>query len=203
MILNPSKCHVMFTSFQRVQPTPPTFNIGLKLLGIHVQQNLKWDTQIVSMCKTFNRKLYFLRQLKRFRIPTNDLKTLYIQYVRPALEYASPVWFSGLTKKQVECLEKLQRKAFRIILTSEYCRIHSYTDICVLLNIPPMSDRLEKVSINVGKSIINSSRYRDWLPPCRNNGLRNSNTLSTIRCRTNRYKISSIPSITKLINNNM
>ena len=53
MILNPSKCHVMFTSFQRVQPTPPTFNIGessinpttcLKPLGIHVQQNLKWDT---------------------------------------------------------------------------------------------------------------------------------------------------------------
>ena len=28
------------------------------------------------------------------------------------------LWFSGLTEKQVECLEILQRKAFRIILTS-------------------------------------------------------------------------------------
>ena len=60
----------------------PNFHIGdsvlaqsscVKLLGVHIQDNLKWDSQINNMCKGFTRKLYFLRQLKRCNIPVADL----------------------------------------------------------------------------------------------------------------------------------
>ena len=61
-----------------------------------IQSSIKWDTQVDYMCKAFNKKLIFLRQLKRCNIPINDLRTVYLQYVRPTLENASPAWFCGL-----------------------------------------------------------------------------------------------------------
>lgn len=209
MRLNPSKCHFMITNFQRVPPVPPTFRIGntsitqsncIKLLGIHVQDNLKWDSQVDAMCKSFQRKLYFLRLLKRSNLPIVDLKLVYVQYVRPSFEYSSQVWFSGLTKKQLECLERMQRKAFRIILTHTYCRDHSYSDICNELNIPPISERLESLLLKFGKSILNSSSLRGWLPPNRNNHLRNAAQLTAVKCRTSRYNNSCIPKLTSLLN---
>ena len=152
------------------------------------------------MCKSFNRKLYFLRQLKRCNIPVCDLRIVYIQYIRPVIEYASPVWFSGLTKKQLDCLEKLQKKAFRIILTYDYCINFSYELICREINIPPISQRLEKLTLNFGRSLLSSTKFRNWLPQIRNNNLRNSQHLTTVRCRTNRYKNSCIPSLTNSLN---
>ncbi len=68
MRLNPSKCQSMNFCFQRSPPVAPSFNIDgsfinqtdcLKILGVHVQSNLKWDTQIDQMCKSVNLKLQF------------------------------------------------------------------------------------------------------------------------------------------------
>ena len=82
----------------------PVFHIGdsvikqancIKLLGILVQEDLGRNTQVGSMCTKFNRKLFFLRMLKHCNLPRADLVTIYLQYVRPTLEYASPVWFCG------------------------------------------------------------------------------------------------------------
>ena len=130
----------------------------------------------------------------------NDLLTIYLQYIRPTLEYASPVWFCGLTKLQGKCLEKLQRKAFRIIFTIDYCKARSYSDICELHNIPALLHRLESLSLSFGKSLLESKTHRGWLPPLRNNSLRNANKLTSIRCRTNRYKCSAIPFLTSILN---
>ena len=63
MKLNPAKCQYMNISFQRNQPDPPTFDIldshinqtdCLKLLGIYIQSNLKWDSQVNNMYGNFN-----------------------------------------------------------------------------------------------------------------------------------------------------
>ena len=129
MHLNPTKCNFMTVCFQQ-PPVKPPFDIDnfrinqntcLKLLGVCVQENLKWDTQIDFMCKSFNHKLYFLRQLKRCTVSVCSLRLVYILYIRPVIEYAAPVWFSGLTKKQLECLERLQKRALRMILSYDYC----------------------------------------------------------------------------------
>ena len=109
MWLNPTKCKFMTFCFQRA-PVKPYFQIEnlpinqsacIKHLGVHCQENLKWDNQIDFMCKSFNRKLYFLRQLKRCNIPVCDLRIVYIQYIRPVIECASPVWFSGLRNNSI------------------------------------------------------------------------------------------------------
>ena len=155
------------------------------------------------LCKAFSRRLYFLRQLKRCGVSTPDLLNVYAQYVRPTLEYATPVWHSGLSKKQQGCLEQLQRKAFRIILSFDYCANYSYDEICVRVNTPPLFQRREELCSRFGRLLLNSDKFRHWLPPMRNNGLRNNDHLCTFRCRTTRYKCSTIPYLTDTINKHM
>ena len=160
MKINPPKCQALSICFQRTPAVPPSFHIGnsaitnscMKILGVHLQSNLKWDTQISSMCKAFNYKLYLLRQLKRCCNSIADLLSVYIMYVRPTIDYACPVWYSSLTKSQLGCLEKLQRKALRIILSYDYCETKSFAEIYSQLGLPAMDVRLEQLFVNFGKS---------------------------------------------------
>ena len=77
---------------------------------------------------------------------------------------------------------------------------HPYEQICNELNILPISQRLEKLTINFCTPLLNSNRFREWLPSTRNNSLRNANHLTAIKCRTNRYRDSCIPNWTRLLN---
>jgi len=56
-----------------------------------------------------------LKQLRRADVPTTDLLHFYTTVVRPVLEYACPVWHSGLTVAQSNMLESVQKRAIRIV----------------------------------------------------------------------------------------
>jgi len=43
----------------------------------------------------------------------------YISVVRPILEYACPVWHTGLTAAQSDTLESVQKRAMRIIYSDD------------------------------------------------------------------------------------
>ena len=206
MKLNPAKCQYMNICLQRNPAHIPPFVISdfqiqqtecMKLLGVYIQSDLKWDSQINNMCRNFNRRLYFLRQLKRSKVSVKNLLTVYVMYVRPTIEYACPVWYSGLSKAQFVTLERLQKKAFRIILAGS---VKPYKDICQEYGLPTITDRLEQLFLNFGKTLLDSKTYRHWLPQNRNNNLRNSNKMCTLRCRTSRYKNSCIPSLVDVLN---
>jgi len=59
--------------------------------------------------------LYFLKQLRRADVPTRDLLHFYSTVVRTVLEYACPVWHSGLTVAQSSLLESVQKRAICIV----------------------------------------------------------------------------------------
>ena len=135
--------------------------------------------------------------------PIKDLLTVYVMYVRPTIEYACPVWYSGLTKTHMVTLERLQKRAFRIILAGEPSTVKSYQEICQQCKLPSITERLEQLFIKFGKTLLESENYRHWLPPKRNNNLRNTNKMCPPKCRTGRYKNSCIPSLVEALNTNM
>ena len=100
MKLNPSKCLAMNVSFSRNQQLPGTYCIdntqlpwvsSAKILGVIIQSNLKWDGHVSEIRKKCNRKLYMFRSIKQHGLSVDDLKTVYIGYIRPVLEYCAPV----------------------------------------------------------------------------------------------------------------
>ena len=68
----------------------------VKLSGLNISSNLRWNCHVSEISRKFASRLYFLRQLKRANIPTKDVLTFYITCVRPVAEYACPVFHNAL-----------------------------------------------------------------------------------------------------------
>ena len=145
-----------------VATTPLESVTSLRLLGVTIQANLKWDSQVQHMISRASRRLYILCSLKRDGVSATDLVLIFIMYIRSLLEFAAPVWSSGRTVKQSESIEKVQRRALRMIVFPE--RAH-YADLLVMFNIPSPADRRTAILTSFGKTLLLSERHRNLLPP--------------------------------------
>ena len=95
--LNVAKCKEQRISFAKhsvdLEPilvNGEAINVAhtVKLLGLNISSDLRWNCHVSEISQKFASRLYFLRQLKRANIPTKDLLTFYITCVRPVAEYA-------------------------------------------------------------------------------------------------------------------
>ena len=116
------------------------------------------------MLKRANSPLYMLKVLKKFGLPTANLITVYIGYVRPVAEYAAPVWHPGLNDEQSASLERIQNRAFRIVFGSNFT---SYDDALKLCNIPTLQSRRISLCHTFASSLYYSNQFRQWLPATR------------------------------------
>ena len=96
-----------------------------KLLGLTIANNLKWNAHVKVVCKKVSTRLYFLRQLKRAKVPPKDL-LFYITCIRPVAEYACEAFHDTILKYLSDELEKLQKRACRVILPE--CRFNEALD---------------------------------------------------------------------------
>ena len=78
--------------------------------------------------------MHILRSLIPFRLPNDDLLLIYKGYIRPLVEYAVPVWHSGLTTAQTNKLEGIQKRALKLILGYRY---NSYANALVMTSLNP------------------------------------------------------------------
>ena len=68
-------------------------NTAAKLLGLTISDDLTWNAHVNEVVrKKASKKLYFLVQLKRSRLPPSDLVLLYLSCVRSTVDYAIPVF---------------------------------------------------------------------------------------------------------------
>ncbi|KAM3866247.1 G-protein coupled receptor 54-like [Diretmus argenteus] len=196
MALHPKKCKVMHFLSAKSHPPLPKLTINdlelqkvstLKILGIHIQSNLKWSQQVVHLCKKASQRLFLLRRLKNSAIPPDELTSIFTIYIRPTLEYAAPVWHSGLTGVQSKAIERVQRRAVRIILGRDFT---TYRDACSRLGHPLLSSRREDLTRAFATSLRRSDQFRSWLPPERGKIsqrlTRSSRNLDLAHCNTER-----------------
>ena len=199
----------MQVCFKKEVPAPPSLQIAgvelevvaeTKLLGLTIQSDLRWQTQINNMISKASRRLYMLSRLRRFGVPADDLASVYIGYVRQVCEYAAPVWHSNITADQSNQIERIQKRACRIILGSKY---DSYTETLRQLELQSLEDRRSHLCSQFAKKCVQSERYESWFPlNPRTHGmhLRRTNKYYVPKCNTNRYKNSAIPFLRDLLN---
>ena len=99
MELNAKKTKDMWITFKRSCPIPAPINIGptelerdsgFKLLGVYVQNDLKWNTHVSSIVSKACNRIHYLRVCRTAHLPRDIGLTTYITKIRPVLEYASP-----------------------------------------------------------------------------------------------------------------
>ena len=126
-----------------------------KLLGVTISNNLTWNEHFNEIIKKASKRLYFLSQLKRARVAKQDLVLFYTSCIRSILTYASPVFFDALPEYLKNELERIQKRALRII-----CPGHCYNDAMELANIVPISDYILEICKQTFDRIINDYGHR-------------------------------------------
>ena len=149
MKINESKTKELFISMKRPPATHPSLTINgksiervsnFKLLGIWMSDDLTWNEHVTHMLSRAAPKLYYLKQLKRAGLSVDDLIVYYRSVIRSSLEYASPVWNAGLTKKHSEDIERIQKRALKTIFPDS-----DYELALQISGLDQLCDRREKL----------------------------------------------------------
>ena len=92
----------------------------LKVLGIWLQEDLKWDYNTKQICIKAYSRMNILNRLKYVGIGESDLITIYKMFIRSMCEYCSSVFHSSLTQELSDKIEAIQSTALKIILADKY-----------------------------------------------------------------------------------
>jgi hypothetical protein len=120
----------------------------------------------------------------------------YVHVIRPVLEYACPVWHSGLTTEQTDLLENVQKRALRIIYGDCFASA-TYCDYCCEIDILTLADRRQRLSHKFFQKMRHPSCCIHHLVPEKRDEslrsrLRNSFQYQVPFARTEKYKKSFI-----------
>jgi hypothetical protein len=116
--IQPKKCKELRISFKKKHGTYENITINgnttdvvrsVKILGVTLQSILKWNEHINNIVKKASKRLYFLSQLKRAKVPSNDLVNFYVTCIRSLLLYSCQVFHFNLP----EFLNRLCWNEFR------------------------------------------------------------------------------------------
>ena len=139
-----------------------------------------------------------LRNLKKLGAGFGDLKDVYEEQCRSVMEMAVPAWSAGLTKCESNQIERVQRAALAIILGEEY---DSYSKALKTLKIETLVERRELLCLTFAKKTYMNDKFKHWF--VENDGPQSENKLKEVKARTRRYRNSSIPYLTGLLNKHL
>ncbi|CAB4007131.1 Hypothetical predicted protein, partial [Paramuricea clavata] len=169
MAIHPNKTKVMLIgSRQKLSTINEPLNVSIcgttisqttceKLLGVHMDDSLTWNTHISHVIKKYNNKLELVKRAKPYLTP-KLLLLLYNSIAKPTLEYCCSVW-GNCSTDALGRVTSAQKRAARILLNADYT-IPSIT-LFKEINLIPIHDTIcHRILLQTFKCIHNIS------PPC-------------------------------------
>ena len=81
----------------------------LDFLSTSIRSDLRWNDQVFNVSKEAAKCLGFLKRYKKHFTPS-DLRTIYVTYIRPKMEYNSHLWV-GASKSVFDFVDRIQSRA--------------------------------------------------------------------------------------------
>ena len=163
------------------------------MLGVTIRDDFKWNDHISNVTSKAAKRLYLLSQLKRAGICASDLVLFYCSTIRSVLEYAWQVFHSSLPYYLSEELERIQKRALRIIFPYA-----SYNSALKEAGILSLYDRRASLSFDLFNDIVLDINHKlaGLLPPkaVHHTQLRSNRKFNVPVCKTDRLKKSFIVS---------
>ena len=88
----------------------------MKLLGVIITNDLKWHENTHNITKKAFSRLWVLRILRNMGASKSTLLDVYMKQIRSVVEYAAKVWDAGLTRDNINHIERVQKSVFCVIL---------------------------------------------------------------------------------------
>ena len=199
--IQPKKCKEMRISFKKIPGIYENITIhgktidivrSVKILGVTLQSNLKWDEHINNIVKKASKRLYFLSQLKRAKVSSNELVNFYVTCIRSLLLYSCQVFHFNLPEFLNIMLKRIQKRAMNIIYGYDV----PYSEALVMSKLHKLSDHRSYLCDDLFKKILlNPNDKLHGLLPYNISvifSLRNKRDFTIPICKTDRFKNSLI-----------
>ena len=117
MMLNPKKTKNMIFNFTNKYKFSTRLKIdgetietvsNTRLLGTIIEENLSRHLNTANVIRKANASMQILRSVASFGASVNDMKEIYILFVRSLLEQSATVWhYSSLSQQDISDLERV------------------------------------------------------------------------------------------------
>ena len=125
-------------------------------LGIDLDKQLNFEKMVDSTFNKANRKLYLLKRIRPF-ITSSVANRVYKAHILPILDYADFL-IDSCTKKKVENLEKVQKRAMHIIDNKAHFGLN-YNDLLQLYSLKPLIERRVEHQLCLMYRLSHNSEY--------------------------------------------
>ena len=194
MVINVAKTKEMIVNFQRNTHSTPSLSLNyniietvssVKLLGVYISDDLRWNVHVEYIVKKASQRIYFLIVLKRSGVSPEQLVQIYNSIIRSVLEYAAQVWHISLTKKQSDTIEQVQKRVMNLI----YPWL-KYTEALQKSKIKTLAGRRRDLCQRFFNNVLKQdNKLNDLLPEKYSKiyNLRTNYVYQSIQCKTNRF----------------
>ena len=170
-----------------------------KLLGVICCSSGKWTENIKYLVKKANSRLYFIRRLKSLGASVDTLKEAFVLFVRPMLEFCSPLWAGALHHKTGKSLsDSLER------IQMNFCKIatpkHDYLTSLNILKLQKISERRLFLAKRFGLKMSKNPKFSHLFPKFSGRDLRSNRKYHEPNWKCVRYGQSTIPFCIRLMN---
>ena len=87
---------------------------SFKFMGTTITNTLKWDVNAEIIAKKAQQRMFFLRQLKKFRVNKTILTQFYQAAIESVLTFSITVWFGSANIHNKNMLEGIVKTASKI-----------------------------------------------------------------------------------------
>ena len=200
MVFNQSKKYAFPPEFKLEGNELLTVRSELKILGIMVQNDLKWESQVKQMVDKATKKIWLLRRMKQLKVDERTITNYWKAEGRVHLEASAALWAGGITVGQARQIQRVQRRAVAAITGGSR---EEYAASCLRLGLEPdLSVRRLRLCRNFATRTATKSRHQDLFSRVE----RHHNTRGGGKewvepaCRTRRHQMSARPHLTRLLN---
>ena len=165
-----------------------------------IRSDMKTISNTELICQKAYRRMWILRRLKSLGCPVSELLDVLKQQIVSICEGSVAFWGPMITKNESNMLERCLKTGLHIIYQERYL---SFNNALKLANMRSLKKRRLEAITNFSKRALLSEKYRNWFS--KNNCVESRTrwkptaALKPVPCRTQRYKKSSLPLITKLL----
>ena len=161
---------------------------------------MKRNRNTDNIVKETNRRMQLLHKASKFTNNTKDLKQIYMLQIRSKLDQSAVVWHSSLSNKNRNDIERVQKSALRCILGNEY---KSYEDALKKLGLVTLEKRRDQMCLKFAKESLKLNKMLKFFPRNKSSHSmkkRGSDFYRSEKVKTERFKRSAIPFMTKMLN---
>ena len=171
-------------------------------MGTILTEDLKTFKNTKYMVDKAYKRMWLLRRLANLTSDLQELQETYCKQIRPLVELAVPYWGTRITQYEATLLERVQKTALHIIYGDKY---KSYEEALAMSKLSTLKDRRKNLTTSFAQKSYLNPKFNTWFVKKDPKVLQTRSTqqlLKEVPFRTKRYGNSTIPIITKIINNN-